>query len=84
MFKLLHDNKKIIYKKTNTNNYNPKMNLEIFSQKTIIQGLRQEFMGFVLEKRDETGLVCYDPRKSASHTNKDVRDLSGGDCDASI
>ena len=36
MFKLLHDIKKYIYKKTSTNNYNPKINSEMFSRKTII------------------------------------------------
>ena len=41
-------------------------------------------MGFVLERRNETGLVYNDPRKSASHTNENVRDLSGGDYDAPI
>ena len=41
-------------------------------------------MGFVLERRDEIELACNDSRKSASHTNEDVRDLSGGDCDAPI
>ena len=41
-------------------------------------------MGFVLEKRDKIGLACNDSRKNASHTNKDVRDLSGGDCDTPI
>ena len=41
-------------------------------------------MGFFLEKRDEIGLTCNDSRKNASHTNKDVRDLSGGDYDTPI
>ena len=41
-------------------------------------------MGFVLERRDEIELACNDSRKSASHTNEDVRDLSGGDYDAPI
>ena len=41
-------------------------------------------MGFVLERRDEIGWAYNDSRKSASHTNEDGRDLSGGDCDAPI
>ena len=41
-------------------------------------------MGFVLERRDKIGLACNDSRKSTSYTNKDVSDLSGGDCDAQI
>ena len=41
-------------------------------------------MGFVLERRDKIGLACNDLRKSDSHTNKDVSDLSEGDYDAPI
>ena len=41
-------------------------------------------MGFALERRNETGLVCYDLRKSVNHTNENVRDLSRGNCDAPI
>ena len=41
-------------------------------------------MGFALERRNETGWVCNDSKKSVSHTNENVRDLSRGNCDAPI